>query len=97
MNPKEKTQLARSEEISKIIAKYIEENDFCDRSNIVTVTDVIMNDRMDSAKVYISIFPKERECFIFQDIEKDVYNMQLFLNKNLKCRMAPRIKLLLVQ
>lgn len=92
-----KTQLLRSEEIGKIIAKYIEENDFCDRSTIVTVTDVILNDRMDSAKVYISIFPKEKELFVFQDIEKDVYHIQDHLNKNLRCRISPRIKLLLVQ
>lgn len=97
MEHREKTQLSRSEEIGKIIAQYIEENDFCDRSVIITVTDVLLNDRMDIAKVYISIFPKEKELFIFQDIEKDVYHMQNFLNKNLKCRMAPRIKLLLVQ
>ncbi len=97
MNIKDKTQSSRSGEIGKIIAKYIEENDYCDRSNIITVTDVVMNDRMDAAKVYLSIFPKEKECFIFQDIEKDVYSIQMFLNKNLKCRMAPRITLLLVQ
>jgi ribosome-binding factor A len=97
MEHREKTQLSRSEEVGKIIAQYIEKNDFCDRSVIVTVTDVLLNDRLDVAKVYISVFPKEKELFVFMDIEKDVYHMQNFLNKNLKCRMAPKIKLLLVQ
>ena len=97
MEHKEKTQLLRSEEILKIIAKYIEANDFCDRSTIITVNDVVLNENMDKAEVYISIFPKEKELFVFQAIEKDVYNMQNYLNKNLKCRFAPRIKLLLIQ
>ena len=97
MEHKGKIQLLRSEEIGKIIAKYIEENDFCDRSTIITVTDVSLNDRMDVAKVYISIFPKERELFIFQDIEKNIYYMQEHLNKNLRCRISPRIKLFLIQ
>jgi ribosome-binding factor A len=97
MDHKEKKNLSRSEEVGKLIAKYIEEKDFCDRSVIITVTDVELNDRMDIAKIYISIFPKDKELFIFQDIEKDVYCMQTFLNKNLRCRMSPKIKLLLVQ
>lgn len=97
MDHKEKTQLLRSEEVGKIIAKYIEENDFCNRSTIITVNEVTLNDKLDSAKVYISIFPKEDELLIFQAIEKDIYHIQNYLNKNLKCRIAPRIKLLLIQ
>jgi len=97
MDHKEKTQLTRSEEIVKIIGNYIETNDFCDRSTIITVNDVVLSDKMDAAKVYISIFPKDKELFIFHDIEEDVYQMQLYLNKHLRCRFAPRIKLLLIQ
>lgn len=97
MKHREKTQLTRSEEIAKIIGNYIETNDFCDRSTIITVNDVVLNDRMDVAKIYISIFPKEKELFIFHDIEEDVYQMQMYLNKHLRCRLAPRIKLLLIQ
>ncbi|MFA5230033.1 MAG: ribosome-binding factor A [Candidatus Paceibacterota bacterium] len=97
MDHKEKTRLSRSEEIGKIIAKYIETNDFADRSTIVTVTDVVLNDRLDSAKVYLSVFPKEKELLIFPEIEKDIYHLQNHLNTHLRCRLAPRIKLLLVQ
>ncbi|HRZ29233.1 MAG TPA: hypothetical protein P5052_00170 [Candidatus Paceibacterota bacterium] len=97
MDNREKTQLLRSGEIGKIIANYIETNDYTDRSTLITVVDVVLNDKMDSAKIYLSIFPKEKELVVFPEIEKDIYHIQQYLNKHLRCRMAPRIKLLLVQ
>lgn len=90
-----KTQPARQERISQLIADYIEKNDYADRNHLITVFDVQLNKSLDYAKVYISIFPEVDAKNVFNKINKDLYEIQLYINKHLYCKDAPKIELIL--
>lgn len=95
MDKKEKARFSRAEEVTKLIANYIENNDYSDRHTIITVSNVLLNEKLDSAKVYISIFPIEKTISVFSKIQDDRKKIQNYINKSLCCRMAPKIEIIL--
>ncbi len=95
MDKKVKARFSRGEEIGKLVASYIENNDYSDRSTLVTVTQVKLNEKLDSAKVYISIYPEEKIIPVFSKIQDERRKIQSHINKSLCCRIAPRLELIL--
>ena len=91
----QKTRPGRQERVSQLIADYLEKNDYSDRNHLITVFDVQLNRTLDYAKVYISIFPEKDNKEIFNKIEKDLYQIQSYVNKHLICKDAPKIELIL--
>ncbi|MCC7571963.1 MAG: ribosome-binding factor A [Candidatus Methanofastidiosum sp.] len=93
MDKKIKTQYSRAEEVGKLIAQYIKDNDYHDRNTLVTVTEVKLNEKLDLAKVFLSVYPEEKIIPVFSKIQDDRRSIQTYINKKLACRFAPRIEL----
>lgn len=95
MDKKIKSQLSRAEEVGKLIAAYIENNDFSDRNTLITVTKVKLNEKLDAVKAYISIYPTEKTIPVFSKIQDERRKIQTHINKSLCCRIAPRLEIIL--
>ena len=58
---------------------------------LVTVTRVITNSNLFTAKVFISIYPSEKAPEVLKNLDRSIYEIQQSLNKKLKVRPVPKI------
>ncbi len=79
-------QLIR-DELSKIIAREIEINDA-----LMTITEVEVDKKLDTAKVRISVLPAEKAKEVFDLLNKARARLQIILFKKLNMRPTPRIQ-----
>ena len=77
-------------ELSKII---LEEINF-PKGALVTIIKVEAAPNLYSAKVHISVIPKEKTKEVFVMLRNSIYNLQQLLNKRLRMRPIPRIEFL---
>jgi len=83
----EKVNELLRQEIGKI---FIEELEF-KPGVIVTVINVETSDSLESAVVWISIFPEDQAESVLNFLTKKAGDIQSILNKRLKLRFVPRI------
>ncbi|MFC1789394.1 30S ribosome-binding factor RbfA [Patescibacteria group bacterium] len=77
-------------EISKIILRNIE----CPLNVLITVTRVKTAANLRDASVFISVLPEKEFERIFGILNKEIYEIQGYLNRLLKMRPLPRIQFL---
>ncbi len=75
------------EELSKIIARELEfEN------ALVTITEVEVDKKIETAKVMISVIPSEKAKEVFKILDAARNNLQTILFKKLNLKPVPRIQ-----
>lgn len=75
------------EEVGKLLDKKIK----APKGVLITVTRVETTQNLEEAKVWISIYPDDEVKKIFNILEKDVYEIQQNLNKELTMHTVPKI------
>ncbi len=77
--------------IKKEVNKFIlQEIDFAEI--IVTITDVDTSPDLSQAKIRMTVLPIEKSELALEIINRNIFQMQKFLNKELTMRKVPRIK-----
>lgn len=74
------------EELSRLILR---EAEF--PGALVTITEVVVDKKMDNAKVKISVIPPERAPSAIKALNHMIGNLQHLLNKKMNIRPMPRI------
>lgn len=75
------------EELSKIIARELEfEN------ALVTITEVEVDKKLDTAKVRVSVIPSEKAKEVFKILDLARNNLQTILFRKLNLKPVPRIQ-----
>ncbi|SRR6056297_1110196 len=75
------------EEVSRLLDKKIK----APKGVLITVTRVETTQNLEEAKVWISVYPDDEVENIFEILEKDVYQIQQKLNKELVMHTVPKI------
>jgi len=75
------------QELGKIILETI---DF-DGGAMVTILDVDTSDNMETANIWISIFPENKTGSSLDTLNKEIGNIQKALNRRTSMRFTPRI------
>lgn len=75
------------EEVGKILQR---ELDF-DFDALVTVTRADVSENRAHAKIYVSAFPSSFGQKVLEEINKQIYFLQQYLNKNLRIRPVPKL------
>jgi len=88
MYRKEKLDMMIQKELSRTLPRELD----LPSDIVVTVTRVEVSLNGFSAKVYISVFPSEKNEQILKTLVRKVYFIQQALNKKLKIRPVPRIE-----
>lgn len=73
-------------EISKIVSKEIRMAEA-----MITITRVETTDDLQEAKVFVSVYPKEREREAMEELGRNVYSIQKRIDKRLRMRYVPKI------
>ncbi len=60
---------------------------------LVSISKAETTGNLQQAKIYITVFPAEREKEVMGLLRKSVYEIQQELNKRLKMRPVPRIEI----
>ncbi|MDD4624893.1 MAG: 30S ribosome-binding factor RbfA [Candidatus Paceibacterota bacterium] len=84
----EKVQKLIQQELGKILLKEI---DF-PLDSLATITRVYVPSNLEVANVYISVFPEEKTKGVIDILNKNIYDIQQFLNKKLRMRPVPKIQ-----
>lgn len=61
---------------------------------LVTVTRVETSVNLNQTKIFLSVMPENQISQVLQILNRQIYNIQQKLNKRLKMRPVPQIKLL---
>jgi len=77
-------------EISQIILKEVE----FPLDVLATVTRVETYPNLQESNIWISVLPEDRGEEVFKILNKNIYNLQQFLNKRLKMRPIPKVRFL---
>lgn len=75
------------EELSKIILKEIEAPDA-----LLTITEVEVSKKLDTAKVKVSVLPSEKSAEVFKILSKACRELQRILMKKINIKPMPKIK-----
>lgn len=75
-----------SNELSKLIQKEVEFD-----NALVTVTSVDINDKIDRAKVGVSIIPKDKEAESLEALSRAVSHLQYKLHHHLNIKPMPKL------
>jgi ribosome-binding factor A len=62
---------------------------------LVTILEVDTSADLSKSKIFFSIFPSEQSLSVFNLLKKDIGILQKALNRRLKIKMVPRLKLYL--
>ncbi len=60
---------------------------------LITITRVETSSNLILAKVYISVIPEKKIDEVLRILEREIYDIQQKINKRLKMRPVPKIKL----
>lgn len=74
------------EELSKIIIREMEFG-----KALVTITEVVVDKKMEGAKVMLSVIPSEDDAAVLQELAKSVGHLQHLLMKKINIKPMPRI------
>lgn len=75
-----------SRELGKIVQR-----DFDARGALITITDVIVDKKLDNARVKIGVIPVEKSAFSLGRLKRVQGEFQHLLNRQLNIRPMPRI------
>ncbi|MCF7906770.1 ribosome-binding factor A [Patescibacteria group bacterium] len=64
---------------------------------LVTILDVETSSDLSKSKIFFSIFPLEQSLSVFNLLKKDIGTLQKALNRRLKMKVVPHLKLYLKQ
>jgi ribosome-binding factor A len=74
------------EELSKIMLRELEFS-----GALVTITEVVVNKKLEAAKVKVSIFPAEAAEEVLKTLEKNTGKLQHLLLKKINIKPMPKI------
>lgn len=80
-------------ELSEILVKNFDFPLDC----LVTILDVETSSDLSKSKIFFSIFPLEQSLSVFNLLKKDIGTLQKALNRRLKMKVVPHLKLYLKQ
>jgi ribosome-binding factor A len=75
------------EELGKIILRELEFPDA-----VVTITDVVIDPKLEGAAVRVSVLPSDKEDMAFKELEKHKLELQHLLSRTLNIRPMPHIR-----
>lgn len=75
-------------ELSLIVLRELD----CPTDVLITITRVETTDKIDEAKVFVSVLPDSKVKDVLDMLKRQVYALQQQLNKRLKMRPIPRIE-----
>jgi ribosome-binding factor A len=79
-----------SSQIKKIVSELIEVN-LADKYGLISITEVLVSADFKEARIYISIFNKEKSNEILNILKSKSYAFQNILKKRLKIRYFPKL------
>ena len=87
--------MSRIEKVNELIkqelGKIFLENMKFEQGVMVTVMHAEASDNLETANIWISIFPKDKEKSAFKQLREEIGNIQGLLNKRLVLRFVPKI------
>lgn len=57
----------------------------------ISVVRAEVSDDITNAKIYISVYPEEKEKEVLEKLQKEIYHLQQILNKKLFLNFVPKI------
>lgn len=78
------------DEISKILLRELDVKDA-----IITITHVKTSKDLLYGRIYLTIFPENKEKEVLRVLEKQIFYLQQILNKKLQMRPVPKINFLI--
>ncbi len=85
----------RIERINELIKRLVSENILrsldLDPKIFITITHVETVDNLSEAFIYITVLPEKNSGEILKILNKNIYQLQQILNKQLKMRPVPKI------
>lgn len=79
--------------LRRIFGKILHEEAELPDGVLVTVANVDTAHNLQSATVWLSVFPTERAGAVVEDLNKQLYQLQGSLNQQLKLKILPRVYL----
>lgn len=81
-----------NELIKQVLGRIILEEEDFGAGVLITIMEVHTSVDFQHARILISIFPSEKREAVLEALNRDVFELQQLLNKNLKMRPVPKIK-----
>ena len=80
-----------NELIGQEVAKIISEEFEFGEGVMVTVMSVDTSSKLETATLYISVFPEDKATLVLEKLDKDIGGIQNSLNKKLSLKFVPKI------
>jgi len=80
-----------NELIKRELGRIISGNNEFSKDTLVTITRVETSSNIFQTKVYISVIPENKLDEVFDNLNKNIFNIQKTINKRLEMRPVPKI------
>lgn len=78
--------------IKKGLSGFLRENIFLEEGVFISITQVIVDESLESAKIFISVFPEKFSKDIFKELNLLHKEARKFLSERIKRHKIPQIK-----